>query len=63
VKTTQLLIQEVKNNNEIIINIIPIIYSEKIERKFIDKNIIQGFVVSILFNQILFFQLAYNDFV
>lgn len=61
-KTTQLLTQEV-NNNEIIINIIPIIYSEKIERKFIDKNIIQGFVVSILFNQILFFQLAYNDFV
>jgi hypothetical protein len=63
VKTTQLLTQEVNNNNEIIINIIPIIYSEKIERKFIDKNIIQGFVVSILFNQILFFQLAYNDFV
>jgi hypothetical protein len=63
VKTTQLLTQEGNNNNEIIINIIPIIYSEKIERKIIDKNIIQGFVVSILFNQILFFQLAYNDFV
>ena len=38
-KTTQLLTQEVNNNNEIIINIIPIIYLEKIERKIIDKNI------------------------